>query len=231
MEQEFSRLVNGAADIAASGRWAALNARIEVLAENPGADNAWWVHLFASLSSQNYSEYLSLKRGYENKHIDDAALLAWRARNLLELSVWSAYCAKTRENARRLYEDAGRDTRGIYAAFIKWGLATAKAGDWLDPIATAKQDLSQRALLLDGIESLDGPYKQVSEAAKECGLGEHFSLSFKMLSKFAHPTAMRILAAPDEKRERVQRDLFFSHGCLFFTGAFHALEGQLLDQK
>ena len=58
-------------------------------------------------------------------------------------------------------------------------------------------------------------------------MGEHFSLSYKMLSKFAHPTAMRILAPPDEKREALQRDCLFSHGCLFFTGAFNALEGQL----
>jgi hypothetical protein len=48
-----------------------------------------------------------------------------------------------------------------------------------------------------------------------------------MLSKFAHPTAMRILAQHDEKREALQRDCFFSQGCLFFTGAFHAIEGQL----
>ncbi len=51
MDPEFSRLVNEAADVAASGRWAAVNARIEALAAKPGADNAWWVQLFASLCS------------------------------------------------------------------------------------------------------------------------------------------------------------------------------------
>jgi hypothetical protein len=51
-----------------------------------------------------------------------------------------------------------------------------------------------------------------------------------MLSKFAHPTAMQILAAPDEVKVSVQEDLFFSQGCLFFTGAFEALEGELLSQ-
>src|SRR3972149_6345690 len=134
MDPELSRLVNEAADIAASGRWAAVNARIEALAANPGPNNAWWVQLFGSLCSQNFGEYLSLKRAYENKQNDDAALLAWRARNLLELSVWSNYCAKSRENARRVYEDAGRDVRGIFDAFIKWGAATAQAADWLDPL-------------------------------------------------------------------------------------------------
>jgi hypothetical protein len=217
MDPEFSRLIGEAVEIRTSGRWAAVNAKIEALAANPGSNNSWWVQLFASLCSQTFSEYLSLKRAYEKKHHDDPALLAWRARNLLELSVWSIYCAKSRANARRVYEDAGRDVRGIFDAFLKWGAATAQTTDWLDPIETAKQDLAQRALALDGIESLDGPYKAVSDAARECSIGMHFSLGYKMLSKFAHPTAMRILAPPDEKKEALQRDCFFSQGCLFFT--------------
>lgn len=227
MDAEFSRLVDEAADIAASGRWAAVNERIKHLAANPGVDNDWWVQLFACLCSQIFSEYLLLKRAHGAKENGDAPLLAWRARNLLELSVWSTYCAKSRENARRLYEDAGRDALGLYNAFTKWGAATAQSTDWLEPIANAKQDLSQRAVS-DGIESLDGPYKHVKEAAQECGIGDHFSLSYRMLSKFAHPTAMQILASPDEARDALQKDCFFSQGCLFFTGAFVALEGQLI---
>src|SRR5712691_8255186 len=66
------------------------------------------------------------------------------------------------------------------------------------------------------------------KCAKESGIGDHFSLSYRMLSKFAHPTAMQILAPPDEAKAALQKDCFFSQGCLFFTGAFVALEGQLL---
>jgi hypothetical protein len=65
-----------------------------------------------------------------------------------------------------VYEDAGRDVRGIYDAFIKWETATAPAADWLDRFATAKRGPSQRALANAGIESLVGPHKQVSAAAK-----------------------------------------------------------------
>ena len=226
---EFARLVKEAADIAVSGRWAAVNARIEALAAQPGRDNEWWVQLFASLSSQNFSEYLSLKRAYENERGPDTPLLAWRARNLLELSIWSTYCAKSRENARRVFEDAGRDVRGVFDAFIKWGTATAQAADWVDPFSAAKQDLSSRALANEGIEFLDGKFKEVGDETIECGLGEHFSLSYKVLSKFAHPTAMRILAPPNDKTEAVQREVFYSQGCLFFTGAFHALERELMS--
>ena len=117
--------------------------------------------------------------------------------------------------------------RGVFDAFIKWGTATAQAADWVDPLSTAKQDLAERALANEGIESLDGKFKEVRDAAIECGLGEHFSLSYKVLSKFAHPTAMRILAPPNDKTEAVQREVFYSQGCLFFTGAFHALEREL----
>jgi hypothetical protein len=226
MDPEFSRLVNEAAEITISGRWAAVNARIEALCANPGPDNAWWVQLFASLCSQTFSEYFSLKRAYENKR-DDAPLLAWRARNLLELSVWATYCAKSRDNARRVFEDAGRDTRDIFDSYIRWGKSTGQESDWLNHIAAAKQDLAQRSRELGGIESLDGPYKTVSDAATECGFGEHFKLYYKTLSKFAHPTAVRILAPGDEKVEATQRDVFFSNGCLFFAGAFHAIENRL----
>jgi hypothetical protein len=118
---------------------------------------------------------------------------------------------------------------GLFSAFTKWGTATVQDPEWLDLFTGAKQDLSKRAAS-DGIASLGGAYKQVSEAARESGIGDHFSLSYRMLSKFAHPTAMRILAPPDEARDAVQKDCFFSQGCLFFTGAFAALEGQLLSQ-
>jgi hypothetical protein len=116
----------------------------------------------------------------------------------------------------------------VFDAFIKWGHATAQAADWLDSLATAKRALSERARVIDSIESLEGRYKQVGEAAKECGFGEQYNLSYKLLSKFAHPTAMQILAPPGGTKFALQRDCFYSQGCLFFTGAFVALEGQLL---
>ena len=122
--------------------------------------------------------------------------------------MWSNWCAKSRDNARYVYEDAGRDVADIFDAFMKWGTETAQPTDWLDPIATAKQDLSKQALLLGGIQSLEGAYKRVSEAAKDCGIGEHFALSYKLLSKFAHPTAMQILAGPDNQQEALLRDFF-----------------------
>lgn len=190
MNTEFAKLANHAATITTSGRWDAVKARIKFLAQNSDSANDWCVQLFGGLCCQTFSEYLALKCAYQRKQTGDAALLAWRARNLLELSVWVNYCAKSRENARHL---------------------------------------SQRALS-GGIESLERPYKRVSAAAVECGIGEQFRVSYKMLSKFAHPTAMQIVAAPNEEREALQRDILYGEGCRFFSGAFNALERQLLAQ-
>jgi hypothetical protein len=99
------------------------------------------VQLFGSLCAQVLSEYLHLKRAHEQK-TDDGSLLAWCARNLLELAVWCLHCSKNRENAPRFYEDAGRDVLGIFGVFAKSGKTTAQGPDWLDPLTDAKQNLS-----------------------------------------------------------------------------------------
>jgi hypothetical protein len=226
MDPEFSRLIDAAESIATSGRWDAVIARIKELAAHTGPDNAWHVQVIASLCSHVFSEYLLLKRAHGTDPQDDSSLLAWRARNLLELSVWSMYCTQTRENAHRFYEDAGRDVIGIFKAFTKWGTPRMST-EWIGSIEQSKIDLSQRAEA-EGIASLDGPYKSVSDAAVECGIGDQFAVSYKLLSKFAHPTAMRVLAGPDDAKNALQRDWFFSQGCLFFAGAFEYLEPQLI---
>jgi hypothetical protein len=105
------------------------------------------------------------------------------------------------------------------------GTQQSKPADWFYPISLGKQDISQRALA-QGIEDLQAPYKRLRDAAKQCGTEffNHFSVCNKMLSKFVHPTAMQIIGEVDEAKRKLQTDVFFSYGCLFFTGGFSALE-------
>lgn len=222
MDPEFARFAEDAENIRTSGRWAQLNQRIEELCADPGDCEAWRVKVLAGLAYSVFAEYVAMKKAAKE---ETPALLAWRARNLLELVVWSMFCSKSKTNARRFYEDAGRDAKDIYAAFIKWGEGK-QAKDWLKPLEMAGQELQNRART-EGIDSLDGSYKGVNEAAVECGIQNHYQLIFKLLSKFAHPTAMQVVANPDNKRDKAQCDLFFGYGCLFFVGAFDALERAL----
>jgi len=226
MDSELARWVDDADGIRSSGRWAAVNAEISHLAGRHATEDAWYLQLFASLVSEVFSEYMLLKDAYSERKRRDAPLLAWRARNILELLIWSMYFSKNKDNARRLYEDAGRDALDIFSNFTAWGKTTNQPADWIDLFTSAKNDLSRRAES-EGIETLDGHFKQVRAAAKECEIEYHFVIENKILSKFAHPTAMRILAAPDVARQEQQRDMFFSRGCHFFIGAFEALENML----
>lgn len=225
MQDDVTSFIEQAKEIKTSGRWKALHEKIIRLADNHNGHEAWQVQVLEALCAKNFSEYLSLKKAYEDTG-SEPSLLAWRARNLLEISVWSLYCAQSTENTRVFYEDAGRDVIGIYDAFTKWGKTTSQDDDWLGPLDSAKQDISARAAS-EGIASLEGAYKQVRDAAATCKIGEHYRVSNKLLSKFAHPTAMVIIAPPDNEKEQLQKDIFYNEGCMSFVNAFGALEGVL----
>jgi hypothetical protein len=221
MSPEMKKFVDDAAQIKDSGRWAAMNDAIKALAANPGADNAWQVQLLGGLCYQVFNEYLRLQEAARDER-PDTSLLAWRARNLLELSVWATYFGRSRANALRLYEDAGRDVIDLLEKFEK----AIKEADTVAAIAEGKSDLLQRATN-EGLQSLDGKFMRVEAAASECGLKDMFGTMNKLLSKFTHPTAMQILGTADEAKRALQRDVFHGLGCLFFVGAFTAVENSL----
>jgi hypothetical protein len=223
MDNAFSQFIANAASIKESGRWTALNERITKMAANPGLGNEWYVQLFGQLCYQVLSEYSSLKRVYDEKQNRDASLLAWRSRNLLELSVWATYFAKSMANARRLYEDAGRDAHELIGVFEAWGQKSGQSPDWLNSLENGKINIATHAAN-EGITTLDDRYMSVDNAAADCGMASHYKVFSKMLSKFVHPTALQILGRIDDVKLSLQREVFFSLGCLFFTGAFTALE-------
>jgi hypothetical protein len=227
MDPNLSKWVDMAAEIDASERPSMVSRRIEELtAEFAGA---WSVRVFRSLYNQLSSEYSLLKNTYRDSVIDSPQL-AWRARNLLEICVWCRYCCKSSSNARRFYEDAGRDAIGIVDVFTEWGATTGREKDWMESLQSQRQAIS-RDVASAGVASLSGRYKEVREAAKEVGMKEQFRVGFRMLSKFAHPTAMQILGKATPKNISVQKDTFLSWGCLFFIGGFVELEMRLQNAR
>ena len=106
---------------------------------------------------------------------------------------------------------------GIYSAFEKWAITTAQSTEFLNIFSDAKSDLARRAAVA-GIASAEADFKRVNEAAAECGIGHHYSLAFKMLSKFAHPTAIRMLVHLI-RRGRGVAATFSSRGAVYFFEA------------
>lgn len=224
-----------AESIKASGRWSAINKQVERLASDPNyrrlhfeGDHDWLFEVFASLCAQILEEYSHLKKTYDSKLGQATSEIAWRARNLLELFIWSAYCSNSTENARRFYEDAERDMQHLMESFIKWGAATGQDSNWLSDFSGVKESLREK-MLQEGINNIDDKYTDVRDAAKAIGNYESFIMENRLLSKFTHPTALLILR-PNDLEEKL-RDSFFGEGCLLFCGAFEIIEIWLRDSK
>jgi hypothetical protein len=115
----------------------------------------------------------------------------------------------------------GRDANNLLKAFQKWGEATSQSPDWFQQGADARDGLANAANKR-GVASVDGQFTNVADAAEEIGIPHHFKLMNKLLSKFAHPTAILILG--NSEALRIQKDSVYANGCLFFVGAFTALE-------
>ena len=202
---------------------AELHTRICQLREKLSAQDLWYADVLQGLWRESVSEFSAIRRDYQNPQDRDVSLLAWRARNILELVTWCMHCVRHTNNARRLYEDAGRDVRDIAKAFLKWGTLINQPKDWVDGPQRVVDSVESQAQSV-GIESLDGPFVRVSDAAKDCGFDASFAVANKLFSKLAHPTAMMILGALDEGSIAKQRDAIFGNACVLFLGTFEVLD-------
>lgn len=113
--------------------------------------------------------------------------VAWLTRNLLELGIWIEYCATSSDHAKEFVLDSARDAHD--AMNIPDGVLATEYS-----LKDEREKLVQKTKD-DGFETLDEKYKSVSSAAKELGKAEAFKHSNKLLSKFAHPTALHIVSS------------------------------------
>jgi hypothetical protein len=114
--------------------------------------------------------------------------VAWNVRNLLELWVWMEYCCASQTNARRFHEDALRDAHGLADSFFKISDVVG-TGRELEPQMRKGLEVAARAI---GLETVDGGYLNVADAAKAVKIDNWYSPCNKMYSKLAHPTALLI---------------------------------------
>lgn len=169
--------------------------------------------VIAELKRVITQEFLELRLAYESDR--PYWIVAYLARNLLELYVWTKYSLQSNAEASRFYEDSTRDLMDAMRA----------------PSPTREDTerfLKQRADLIAfakhfGFESVADPYTRVSKAAKAVDMKTFDTLN-KLLSKFAHPTAMRIFACKagswGVEEQFVQFGLFLGNDALRLIGEF-----------
>lgn len=114
---------------------------------------------------------------------------AWNSRNLLELWIWTAYCAASQTYAKRFYDDALRDAQGLTDALSK--LCELQGID--DAAADARKTLAEVVRREHGVETIGTKFEKVFDAAAKIGLEAEYSAGNKELSKYAHPTALLVV--------------------------------------
>ena len=209
---EATENIEDAVKITTSGRWEAVNKRIELLAAvSVNADQVWHFQLFSTLWNEVATEYLYLINQRNKRNLAHTAL---SARNLLELSVWVHYCAKDTSKARTFYDDATWDAKDLIKTFAQWEEEPGAT-------ETAHQQLAQHATAA-GVNLTPRSFTRVAEAAKETDLRATYATYSKLLSKLAHPTAWRV-QLHDEAVAAYEPECF-RLACLFFCGTFDMLE-------
>ncbi len=125
------------------------------------------------------------------------SLAAFHARNLLELMIWTRYCAKSPENASRFSEDTMRDVDGLRLTMRRFADSIA---DFEGGVVELNRQIPQLVEYLESVEewnALDSTYLPVSEAARALGTEMHLLyLLYRTLnavfSKFLHPTSLMV---------------------------------------
>lgn len=182
--------------------------------------------VFFSLFCTLRTEYDCLKHDYYENKYSSLSLLAWRARNLLEINTWCRFCCEDKENVGLFYKDAGRDGLDLEESLEKWGKETNQPSEWFEKIQRNRDTIRNEAKKL-GIFDLDAKYTSPLNAAKALGHEKAHKIHNKILSKFAHPTAYRILSSDSQKGQANRAYYFFSQGCLFFYDGFFRLEKRI----
>ena len=110
----------------------------------------------------------------------DVGYIAWLTRNLVELRVWAEYCSASEANAQEFHEDAVRDLVELNMKVPGLDAAT-------------RVELDNATSALANVKPAHR-FKGVADAADDVQLAEFYKQNNKCLSKFAHPTAVAVMA-------------------------------------
>ena len=131
----------------------------------------------------------------------------------MELGVWAEHC-QSEKNAKEFVLDAKRDVNDVLK--VPDGIFSNTYSFMAARTESIQQDKAM------GFETLDSKYKTVSDAARELGKGEPFRVTNKLLSKYAHPTALQVVYNGGEAEE-ILKEKFYDLGMALSKGALSLL--------
>lgn len=154
---------------------------LETIKDGPEASRA---NVLLCIASEALSCYHDL---YNAAGFQKGSLCAYCVRSLLELAIWNDYCLLSTENAARFLAESDKDMNGLYQILRELPKHTH-----LWPNGRVDESARQCLEAITAGKGQDTKFLRVSEVADllEPGTGDIFKVLNKMLSKFAHPTAL-----------------------------------------
>jgi hypothetical protein len=182
----------------------------------------WYTEIFIGLAADTLTSYQGLHEAFAGKKL---MYMAWSARNLMELDLWTYYVTSSRRNARSFYEERLVDANDI-ARELKGFLPKV---DFLEPLL---KELDKQFVVLEndlceaGIAK-NRKYLKVSEVAKIRGDHRAYYTPNKILSKLVHPTAASILGRMDDPTNHFMCSIMCVAGSGCSIGVFDKIDAHL----
>jgi hypothetical protein len=178
--------------------------------KNP--DELWKWRVVGGLFSLTFEHYDAMMDAYKRNR--PISTLAFHARSLLELFVWTKYALDSDENIRRIDKDSLMNAKNIAVTLKK------RSVEFDVEIAEARlANLTQLA----GYQELSGSYLRTDQLPVEKEVTEYYKASNKMLSKLAHPSGFTIVGLIDESGESAIAPVIVQDACNWFIVIIKAL--------
>jgi hypothetical protein len=161
-----------------------------------------------------------LKRGYRDR---DIAYISWASRTLLELLVWTHYCARSKENTLRFYQDSVRDLGGAMVAYRELASDPERFSDDQRAVIRETENKTMALAAKLGVSPGDKGFLPVHVAAEEVGLGIDYQKANRIFSKLVHPTAYMVCASITDRLSGSASENFFMAGVDYALRLFAVL--------
>jgi hypothetical protein len=189
---------------------------------NFDGDERWYVDIFVALALGIEGSYRDLNLAFDDHRLNR---VAWAARNLMELELWSHFVTVSRVNAKEFHDDRLVDGKDLMTRLIGLLSPHDPLKPFLDPITQMDMKLDSE-MALAGIED-DRTHIKIASIAKSRGTQAEYYTMNSLLSKLVHPTAFSILAAIDEKDTSLNCEILLFVGCHYCNIALDRINAHL----
>ncbi len=133
-------------------------------------------------------------------------LLAWISRNLFELNVVLRYALKNEDNVLKFRNQLASDQIEVLEGILE--ISENPTDEMVFSTKSRIEDLKK--LIQPTIERGRLP-RNLSSMAKEVGLLREYKAFYKLYSKYVHPSAYLLLAAPDATQSFETESIFLTN--------------------